>query len=273
MARIKGLICCPKCKGDLLASTEERGRPSVPAHYTCPACDLEFPVKDGVADFLPDGKGAKTLAQKIMESKNVVKIYESKWCRASNLFAFFTKIKLDREISLIKTIIDLGPNDTVLDLACGTGIYARAFAEESPEREVIGFDLSRPMLRYGTNKAEHLGIKNITFIHGDAHNLPFWDSSMEAANCCGALHHFSNIRQVMGELYRVVKPGGRFSMAMLLGRSDLCGKLTARLSENVIGVHFFYERELKHLLEACGFKPTVYHAQGIWMIAGGIRRV
>jgi len=233
---------------------------------------LEYPVVDGVIDFLPDGNGKKTLAQKIMESKNVVKAYESKWCRTSRLLALFTKIKIDREISLIKTIIDLGPNDTVLDLACGTGLYARAFALGSPYRDVIGLDLSWPMLRFGTTKADSLGIENITFIHGDAHHLPFPDSSIEAVNCCAALHHFSNIKQVMGEIYRVIKPGGRFSMAVLLGRSDLCGRLKEYLVKKVIGIHFIHKGEFKRLLEACGFKPAVYHARGIWMIAGAIRR-
>ncbi|MGK7874843.1 MAG: methyltransferase domain-containing protein [Xenococcaceae cyanobacterium] len=275
MIRLQEFICCPKCKRDLLVHTGESGISlevdSLP-YYACTGCGLEYPMVDDVVDFLPHSNSEKTLAQKAMESEYIVEIYESKWWRASNLLAMFTRISLDNEISLIKRSTNIGPTDTVLDLACGSGIYTRAFASESPGREVIGLDLSWPMLRYGTKKAQRLGIKNITFMHGDAHYLPFKDESVDVANCCGALHLFSDVRRVLSELHRVIKPDGRFSTASLLESQIPLRELKAYLDKSFVGVHYFLEEELKELLDDAGFEPTVYHAQGLWMIACSIRR-
>lgn len=274
--RIKKFICCPRCKKDLLACTgycgAGSGTGSTP-YYMCPGCGLKYPVVDGVVDFLPGNNREKTLAQRLMESEPIVAIYESRWWRASKLFALFTKISLDNEISLIKSVVDFGPTDVVLDLACGSGIYTRDFAGEIPKGEVIGLDLSWPMLRYAAGKAERSGIENVTFIHGDAHCLPFNDASIDVANCGGAMHLFPDVRGVLMELRRVIKPDGRLAMAVFLRRGhNLCSILDAHFDEKVIGIHPFREEEIRKLLDEAGFEPAIYHARGVWMIAGGIRR-
>ncbi|MHC4357627.1 MAG: methyltransferase domain-containing protein [Planctomycetota bacterium] len=273
--RLRDFICCPKCRGELQPQTGESGVSSGVGelqYYTCTKCGLKYPIVDDVVDFLPYGNGEKKRGQRLMESERMVEIYEGKWWRGSKLFAMFMKISLDDEIALIKGITNPGPTDTVLDLACGPGLYTRAFAEESHAREVIGLDISWPMLRYGNKKAKRLGIKNITFMHGDAHYLPFRDSSVDVANCCGALHIFSDVRRVLGELHRVIKPNGRFSAALALVRPNLLNRLKAYLDGKFWGIHYFWEEELKELFDEAGFEPTVYHAKGVWMIAGGVRR-
>jgi ubiquinone/menaquinone biosynthesis C-methylase UbiE len=115
-------------------------------------------------------------------------------------------------------------------------------------------------------------IENLAFVRGDAHHLPFLNASLDAANCCAALHLFPDARCVLGELQRVIKPGGRFSTAVVLrGGVRLPSRLGQALGQRV-GVRGFREEELEALLDAAGFDPTVHHARGIWMIAGGIRR-
>lgn len=273
--RLQEIICCPKCKGNLLANTGENRSASETGELvscSCTECNMEYPVVDDVIDFLPQKNDEKSFIQKSMESEHIVRIYESKWWRDGLLFSLFTRISLDDEILLIKKIADLGPSDTVIDLACGTGIYTRHFARENPDRKVIGLDLSWPMLRYGAKKARHLGIKNITFVHGDVHQLPIRDSSADAANCCAALHFFSNVRAVLNELRRVLRPDGRFSASVLLRPQNPFFSLKAYIGDKYWGVHHFYEHELRTLLDQAGFNPAVYHARCYWMIAGGVRR-
>ena len=273
--RVDEFICCPRCKGDLLprpADSPAEPDAGGPGGCACAACGLEYPGADGVVDFLPDAKGAKGLAQKLMESRRMVELYEGKWWRASKLFAPFMGITLNNEIALIRMITAPGPAEAVLDLACGPGIYARAFAQDSPARTVFGLDLSWPMLKYAARKAESLGLENITFMHGDAHFLPFRDSSLDVANCCGALHLFRDIRQVLGELARVLRPGGRFSAAMAMRSSKPLNRLKAYLDEKFWRIHYFQQAEIKELFDEAGFVPTVHHARGVWMIAGGVRR-
>jgi len=184
----------------------------------------------------------------------------------------FLGISLHDEISLIQRITSPGPADTVLDLACGPGLYARSFAQGSPARNVVGLDLSWPMLRYASRKAGRLGIENIAFLHGDAHQLPLRDASVDVANCCGAMHIFGEIGRVLGELHRVIKPNGRFSTALAWRSSNPLNRLKAYLDEKFWGIHYFREGELKDRLDQAGFEPTVYHAKGVWMIAGATRR-
>ncbi|MDY7011895.1 MAG: class I SAM-dependent methyltransferase [Planctomycetota bacterium] len=240
--------------------------------YTCPTCRMEYPTLCGVLDFLPDSNGAKGLAQKLMEYQRIVEIYEGRWWRRSKLFAWLMGIRFDREMALIKQALYIGSEDRVLDLCCGPGLYARSFAEDCPTRTVFGLDLSWPMLRYGYRKSMQLGIHNITFLHGDAHQLPFKDGSIDAVSCCGALHLFSNIRQVLAELHRVINPGGRFSGALAMRTSKPLNRFKAWGDEKIWGIHYYRQEEFRDLLDAAGFEPTIHHARKIWMIVGGTRR-
>merc|ERR1712212_1260773 len=67
-------------------------------------------------------------------------------------------------------------NDTrALDVASGTGIFARALAPIC--REVVALDATEAMLAEAKAKAEEEGLSNINFLHGDATSLPFPDYS------------------------------------------------------------------------------------------------
>ena len=136
---------------------------------------------------------------------------------------------------------------------------------------MIGLDLSWPMLRYAAAKSRELGVANLTLLHGDAHALPFADASLDAANCCGALHLFPDWRQVLAELGRVIRPKGRFAAAVFLEDPGEPGRLRRRY-DAAMGVHRFRPEELAAELDTAGFEPAVHHAKGVWMVAGGLRR-
>jgi ubiquinone/menaquinone biosynthesis C-methylase UbiE len=265
------IICCPKCKGVLKVSgcNDLKNKPT---KFFCDFCGENYPVVEGVIDLFPENKVTKGRGQKLMEWQRMVNIYESKYWRNCSLFSLFMGLTLAEEIALIKHITHPGINDTILDLACGTGIYARAFARDNPCRNVFGLDISWPMLRYATNKAMQMGIENIQFIHGDAHILPFTDKSLNVANCCGALHLFSDARQVLNELHRAIRPGGRLSLAMAWRGERSWSHFKAYADGRFWNIHYFSKDELCSLLNEAGFSPAIYHSYGIWMIAGGVRR-
>lgn len=271
MMRLMGIICCPACKGGLIGQ-DGPGMTDEPKSYFCPTCGVTYSVIDDVVDFLPGGMAIKGRGQKLMESPRVVNIYESKWWRDCKLFAWFTGLRLGEEIALIKRITNPGETDTILDLACGTGIYTRAFSLDGAGRNVFGLDVSWPMLKYATNKAHQMGIKNIQFLHGDAHNLPFANESLDVVNCCGALHLFADVRHVLRELYRAIRPGGRFSVAAAWQSEKLWSRMKAYTDMRFWRVHYFSKEELSNLLDEAGFNPTIYHTHGVWIVAGGVRR-
>lgn len=216
MIDINNIICCPFCKGDLRTNGKVRqiGSPRKETNfYYCPPCNRGFPLVDSIVDFLPNAPKKISLAQQMMESSSIVKKYESKSWRKSCLFAAFTGITLKEEMALIEKISHINQDDTVLDLACGTGLYTRYFAKGSDQRKVIGIDISWPMLRYAVKEINDQKIENVKFLHGDAHYLPFKSSAINAVVCCGSLHLFSNVGQVLKEISRVIKPRGHFAIA------------------------------------------------------------
>jgi ubiquinone/menaquinone biosynthesis C-methylase UbiE len=227
---------------------------------------------DGVLDLLPGPAPARKAGQILMESPRVVGLYESRWWRASRLVEWSFGISLEDEMALVMRISRPAPADTVLDLACGPGLYARRFAEGGPGREVIGLDISWPMLKYASAKARSRGIQNLTFLRGDAHDLPLVPASVDVVSCCGALHLFPDFRRVLGELGRVIKPQGRLAAAVFqVPEWDPLSGLRRR-HDRWAGLHRFGRSEIEELLDEAGFEPAVYHARRNWMVAGGVRR-
>jgi len=95
-----------------------------------------------------------------------------------------------------------------LDVACGTGDLALALARETGAR-VVGTDFCRPMLEIAARKALANVSSEIPFVEGDALRLPFAERSFDAATIAFGLRNLSNVEVGLGELWRVLRPGGR----------------------------------------------------------------
>lgn len=101
--------------------------------------------------------------------------------------------------------IAIGPDDRVLDLACGTGDLAEQAAARGAR--VVGLDFARGMLR----GAQRRQIR-ARFAQGDAAALPLADASLDAVVCGFALRNFTALIPVFSELARVLAPGGRIAL-------------------------------------------------------------
>lgn len=265
---VKTMLCCPYCKGEL----------SYQGPYKCPECGREYPHERGIIDFLPKEDDVvrgffQRLDRWAFGFSLYVDFYESKYWRGSDFFARYCGgINLEEEKALIRRIVDLGPQDTVLDIGCGPGIYARDFAARGAERTVVGLDITWPMLESASAKSQKEGLTNITYLHGDAHFLPFRDSTMDAVNCTGAFHCFPDRDRALNEVDRVLKDGGRFSLA-LFRKDKSRNNLIAKYAFIKPGGAYEYESaELSEQLERAGFEPAIYHDAGIWIVAGGVKR-
>lgn len=97
----------------------------------------------------------------------------------------------------------------ILDIATGTGDFAVEAARILKPQEVIGIDISDGMLTIGRQKMAKQGLTNIVTMQlGDAEHLPFADNSFDAITVGFGVRNFENLERGLGEMHRVLKPGG-----------------------------------------------------------------
>jgi demethylmenaquinone methyltransferase / 2-methoxy-6-polyprenyl-1,4-benzoquinol methylase len=103
-----------------------------------------------------------------------------------------------------------GNSAVALDVACGTGDLSLVIARECGSR-VIGTDFCRPMLAIAAEKAS-AGEHRIPFVEADALSLPFQSGYFDAASIAFGLRNLSDVERGLGELFRILKPGGRVAI-------------------------------------------------------------
>ena len=213
----------------------------------------------------------RTLAQRAMESEAIVRVYESRLWRRSPIATLALGISFDREAELIGRALRLSSGDTLLDLACGPGIYTRPFARRIAPGLAIGLDLSPAMLRHALASARGAGLANLVLVRGDALRLPFADRRFDAVNCCGALHLFPDADAALHEVHRVLKPGGRFAVAAFRRRSGPWADLGSALRRQ-LGIESFTPAELEARIAAAGLgEVACHHAAGQWLVMSARR--
>ncbi len=104
--------------------------------------------------------------------------------------------------------------DTVIDLGSGAGndaFVARRLTGENGK--VIGIDFTEPMISRARANAEKLGLNNVEFRQGDIEDMPVTSNKADVivSNC--VLNLVPNKHKVFSEIFRVLKPGGHFSIS------------------------------------------------------------
>jgi arsenite methyltransferase len=114
------------------------------------------------------------------------------------------------------------PGDTVIDLGSGAGndcFVARH--ETGPTGKVIGIDFTDTMIARARRNADTLGFNNVEFRFGDIEQMPVADNTANVivSNC--VLNLVPNKPNVVAEIFRVLKPGGHFSISDIVVLRDL----------------------------------------------------
>lgn len=107
----------------------------------------------------------------------------------------------------------------VLEVGSGRGGGASFIARYHCPSELIGLDYSKKAVELSNDV--HKGIENLSFIHGDAENLPFENNSFDAVVNVESSHCYGNMPKFVKEVSRILKPGGNFSWADLRGSSTI----------------------------------------------------
>jgi len=115
--------------------------------------------------------------------------------------------------------------DTVIDLGSGAGndaFVARKLAGE--KGKIIGIDFTDAMIARARSNAEKLGFNNVEFRQGDIEDMPVSANKADVivSNC--VLNLVPNKHKVFSEVYRVLKPGGHFSISDIVLEGELPAK-------------------------------------------------
>lgn len=127
----------------------------------------------------------------------------------------------------------------VLEVAIGSGRNLEFYPDEV---SLTGFDLSPAMLDLARERAATLG-REVELREGEAHELPFADSSFDTVVCTMGLCSVPDERPVIAEMYRVLRPGGRLVLLDHVGSHHKLIFLWQRLLE-------------KSMLRQCGDYQT-----------------
>ncbi len=135
---------------------------------------------------------------------NPAEMYESFFVPA--MFAPLATLVLER--------VSPRPGERVLDVACGTGIVARRAARLVGDGgRLVGVDPSPAMLTVARSTAVSEGV-SVEWQEGMAEALPFPDGSFDLALCQMGLQFFPDKQAGLGEMRRVLVPGGRAAVSV-----------------------------------------------------------
>ena len=107
--------------------------------------------------------------------------------------------------------LDIQDNYNILDVACGTGDVGFEILKKYSV-SITGIDLSPKMVELAQGKARQKKLDNITFIQGDAENLPLNDNSVDCLTISYGFRNISNYEIALSEFHRVLKPGGKLGI-------------------------------------------------------------
>jgi len=111
---------------------------------------------------------------------------------------------------LIRRIRDVAGDRPVkmLDVGCGTGMFASKVRAALPRVEVCGVDLVPEMLRKGRPRWR-LDPGHVFPVRGDSERLPFGSQSFDIVTCANSFHHYPHQERAIAEMGRVLRSGGR----------------------------------------------------------------
>ena len=126
-------------------------------------------------------------------------------------FAQAQAIRNQEALDRIVKMAEAGPEDTSLDVACGPGLLACAFARVV--RHAVGIDLTPAMLDQAHKTQAEQKLQNLSWHQGDVTSLPFPDEHFSIVSSRFAFHHLEQPLAALKEMQRVCKPGGKVVVA------------------------------------------------------------
>src|SRR5690348_12081921 len=166
-------------------------------------------------------------------------------------FASAPAIRNQEALDRIVQWAGAGPDDTVLDVACGPGLLACAFAKVA--KHATGVDMTPAMLEQAHKTQQEQGLNNVSWLPGNVYSLPFPPEQFTIVSSRFVFHHLQDPLAALKEMKRACKPGGRIvvaDMAPITSKADALN--AAERLRDPSHVRALPEKELSALFAEAG---------------------
>ena len=218
------LLACPDDQGALAPSN---------GSVRCQRCAAEFPITDGVVRLLRAEQLTETDLAELRSRDEETVWYDS-------IFADYTNA-----VEIPATLARLGyPEGPILEVAAGSGRVTEAL--QNLGQPLVALDYSFEMLRQLARRCTR---DNVVAVQADARSIPVRDGVMSAAVSAEVYgdFHTDDRKRVLGELYRVLVPGGRvvvstLNYSIVFRAWKMLGNEGAREGHHLLGGDMYYLR-------------------------------
>lgn len=170
------------------------------------------------------------------------------------------------------------PGDSALEIGPGPGYFGLEWLKNTKDTTLTGLEISPAMIRMAEKNSQDDGLSDrATYREGNALSMPFADNSFDLALSNGSLHEWEDPERVFSEMYRVLQPGGAFSV------SDLRRDLSPEIYQFMLGSYqgpdikkgfetsvqaAYTKDELEILLQDIGFTwvQVIAHPYGLVVV-------
>lgn len=150
-----------------------------------------------------------------------------------------------------------------VDLGCGPGFLVLEMAQQAPDLQVTGIDLSEEMLAQAKGYTHEFSVaERVDFKVGDAADIPFPDASLDLVVSTLSLHHWDDPLVILNEINRVLRPGGAYMIFDL--RRDMSAPAYFLLW---FATNFVVPAALYHINEPLGSRNASYTPEEVTALA------
>lgn len=151
----------------------------------------------------------------------------------------------------------------VMDLSCGSGFMTRRFIKSGKFSAVLSADLSKTMLGETARRCDEEGIpRPDLLVRADAARLPFPNNSLDSLHAGAAMHCWPRLPEALSEVYRVLKPGGKFYASTFF--NSLPNVISQRRGGSGAGGFYLFEdrEEVESFVRGAGFEEYDVRKEG-----------
>jgi ubiquinone/menaquinone biosynthesis C-methylase UbiE len=226
----------------------------------CPTTGRLYPYRNGVLDLLAS-------EVTLTETQHALNTSLTAWAYdhfRGLLMQAFGLPDFPEEVASIQEALQVRAGETLLDLACGHGIFTIEWAKRAgPEGLIIGLDISPAMLGRAAWRLRRWRLDNVLLIRGDAHTLPFADGCLPKVNCSGGFHQLPDLERALREIARVSAPGAILTASTFAERPNDRYASLKRWLKARFDLHFVPLPWLGRQLAAHGYQDYT------WSLPGG----